>query len=399
MNYLKYWVLSFLISNFLLPIFLSANPTHFTNHSSTHSICTSGIPLTQLPGWDTDHQSDLAQSLLADCQIKKLDSEKKFCAALPSVLASCSPTQNNACEDQHLRVLLSQYFQAVPIVNNSNTGLFTGYYEPTLTGSLTKTPVFNIPIYGKPVGLVELKNIKNIKNNKNSNQETYKILSHGQYQSLPDRASIFQDFSTNHYLPNTPILAWVSSEIDDFFLQIQGSGEILLPNHQSLLVGYAGQNGKKYVPIGSYLIKIGALTTQNISMESIKSWLETHPNQAQRIMNLNPSFVFFRVLNNIQQPIGANGTQLTPYRSLAVDPKYLNLGTPVWLSTYLPMKLNSNIQKGVGFNHLLLAEDTGGAIKGPARGDIYFGGGEDAEWLAGHMQSPGKIWALKPLCA
>lgn len=386
-----------------------ANHTSNSKNSSTSS-CTQALSLSQLPGWNTDHQSDLANGLLANCEVLKKSgfknsSMQKFCAELPQAISGCSAPNKNSnqnsqihcnifpsqnLQDQNIRALLDKYFQAVPITNSTNSnnsaGLFTGYYEPSMKGSLTKTSIFDIPIYGKPSGLVETKN-------------TYKILNHGHYESLPNRAEISQDILNNHYLPNTPILAWVSSEIDSFFLQIQGSGEILLPNHQELLVGYAGQNGKKYVPIGAYLIKIGALTPQNISMQSIKAWLETHPNQAQKIMDMNPSFVFFRVLENIDQPIGAHGTQLTPYRSLAIDPKYLNLGTPVWLSTYLPMNLNSSVQKGVDFNHLLLAEDTGGAIKGPVRGDIYFGSGPDAEWLAGHMQSPGKLWALEPHCS
>lgn len=398
---------------FFIFIFFLLSDFSYASHVN-HSSCTPntpGISLSQLPGWNTDHISDLSNGLLSNCQVLKKsefknNTEQQFCAELPQAISGCSlpnsnsnsnsnskihcnivPSQN--LQDQNLRVLLEKYFQAVPMTNpnhkTSNSGLFTGYYEPSISGSLTKTPALNIPIYGKPAGLIETKN-------------SYKILSNGHYSSLPDRAEISQDILNNHYLPNTPILAWVNSEIDSFFLQIQGSGEIILPNHQELLLGYAGQNGKKYVPIGAYLIKIGALNSQNISMQSIKAWLEAHPNQAEKIMNMNPSFVFFRILDNIDQPIGAHGTQLTPYRSLAIDPKYLSLGTPVWLSTYLPMQLNSNVQKAVSFNHLLLAEDTGGAIKGPVRGDIYFGSGPEAEWLAGHMQSPGKLWALEPLC-
>ena len=311
--------------------------------------------LSDLPGWNSDHQAEAIPALLHSCKKTSQNSNtlsKSFCTALE---------QNPNLSDSQTRVLLMKYFTAIPVTNHGqSTGLFTGYYQPTITGSLTQTPEDSVPIYGNPPKFLK---------------------------PFPDRNAI----DVNNALANTktPVLAWVHSNIDRFFLQIQGSGTIECSNGQNLLVGYAGQNGKKYYPIGAYLLKIGALAPNNISMQTIKDWLDTHPKQAQAVMNLNPSFVFFRILKT-PEPTGAHGTELTPYRSLAVDPKFTSLGTPVWLASVLP-------KNNISFDHLLMAEDTGGAIKGPVRGDVFFGDGDQAEWLAGHMQSPGKLWVLKAI--
>lgn len=329
----------------------------------------SALPLSDLPGWQVDHQSQAIPALLNTCYKKNTTgSFKSFCNQLKA---------NPNLSDLETRKLLETYFVAIPVTNHGNpNGLFTGYYEPSFDGSLVKTSEYSVPLYAPPKGLIKT----NI-----DGKPTYRLRQNGIYQPLPDRAVI-----TSKGLPNTPVLAWIHSNIDQFFLQIQGSGEINLNNGQEILVGYAAENGKKYFPIGAYLIKTGALNPENVSMQTIKNWLEGHPSMAQMVMNLNPSYVFFRRLKT-DQPIGAEGVELTPYRSLAVDRKYTALGTPVWLSTSLPTSKQTQ-----PFNHLLVAQDIGGAIKGPVRGDIYFGSGSQPEWLAGHMQSTGNLWIFTP---
>ncbi len=356
-----------------LPFFLFAQPSDSSSNF---------IPLNNLPNWNTDHQSQAIPALLNTCQKPK----KNSAATSVSFKTFCYQLQKNPqLSDLQTRALLEKYFVAIPIKNQGNpTGLFTGYYEPMVEGSPVKTAVYSVPIYGKPSGLV--------KTNING-KSTYRILKNGHYQSIPDRAMLVQNPPQN-----TPVLAWIHSSIDQFFLQIQGSGLINLTNGQNLLIGYAGENGKNYFPIGAYLVKTNALSSKNISMQSIQDWLEAHPKSAQMVMNLNPSFVFFRALKT-NQPIGAEGVELTPYRSLAVDRRFTSLGTPVWLSTSLPQSntsSTSNTTHNETFDRLLVAQDTGGAIKGPVRGDVYFGSGTEPEWLAGHMQSSGELWALRP---
>jgi len=324
-----------------------------------------GLPLERLPGWAQDHQSESIPALLQSCL--KEDLPKNFCTKL---------NKYPNLSDAQMRKLLSTYFIAEPILPNQHrpSGLFTGYYAPSISGSLTESKNYPIPIYGRPQNLVSLEIHHHV---------FYKIKKNGHYLTPPSRAEIIHE----EPLSNTPIIAWAHSRVDRFFLQIQGSGVIRLTHGKNLFLGYAGQNGQKYYPIGAHLLAIGALNQSDISMQSIKHWLDTHPSQAQSVMDLNPSFVFFRKMP-IEGFMGAHGTELTPERSLAVDPKFNSLGTPLWLVTTLP--------SGKSFDQLMVAQDTGGAIKGRVRGDIFFGMGEQAESLAGHMQAPGLLWNLVP---
>lgn len=337
----------------------------------------------QLPGWTTDSQAQGLYAFQKSCKIWVRISHqyKKPCQVLLS---------KTTISTRFARAFLQQYFTPYRVGNTGGKpGLFTGYYEPTVDGSLTKTPYFNVPIYAKPKGLVKV-DLGRFDSSLRG-RKSFRIKKNGHYSQVPSRKEI----SDGPILKDTPILAWVHSKVDRFFLQIQGSGSVTLPNGKRLLLGYNGQNGKKYYAIGRYLIQIGALTRHTVSMQSIRDWLAKHPNKAEMVMNKNPSFVFFRKLKT-NQPIGAHGTEVTPMRTLAIDPKYTRLGTLIWLSTYLPVKAGGNIQHGVNFDHLMVGQDTGGEIKGPVRGDVFFGSGKSARWFAGHMQSSGKMWVLLP---
>ena len=208
---------------------------------------------------------------------------------------------------------------------------------------------------------------------------------------MPDRAAI----SKGPMLKNAKVIAWVESKVDRFFLQIQGSGTIVLPNKKSLLLGYNGQNGHPYYAIGKYLVESGEIPRTKISMQNIVAWLKSHPKEQQKVMNLNPSFVFFKVLNQTS-PNGAQGLPLTAKHSLAVDKNHVPLGSLLWVSTKLPKLEKGHTVAGSDFNQLMVAQDTGGAIKGPVRGDVFWGMGKEAKFLAGHMNSKGKYWMLIP---
>ncbi len=325
----------------------------------------------QLPNWPDGQQQLAIPALKASCKVNSSTVWRRACHAASKLPEHLTSTQ--------ARAFLSRYFQPYQVNDNGHThGLFTGYYEPTIPGSRQKTARYTVPIYGKPLNLVRTKNGMRLKVK-------------GNYIQPPTRAEI----SAGPLLAKTPVLAWIHSKIDRFFLQIQGSGSITLKNGQRLLLGYAAQSGHPYYPIGAYLVKKGYLSRKNVSMQSIHQWLIAHPQQAQQVMNLNPSFVFFRQIH-ADNPIGAQGVPLTPGRSLAVDRKKIRLGTPVWLSTYLPQPTADRITHGEKLERLMIAQDTGGAIRGLIRGDVFWGSGKRAKYLAGHMQSQGQIWLLRP---
>ena len=186
-----------------------------------------------------------------------------------------------------------------------------------------------------------------------------------------------------------PEIVWVDDPVDAFFLQIQGSGRILFDDGTMMRVGYAAQNGHPYVAIGRELIARGALTRETVSMQSIRAWLVANPGEAAAVMNLNPSYVFFRTLEG-DGPLGSEGVAVTPGRSLAVDRAFLAMGLPVWLDAEDPLDPTSRVRR------LMVAQDTGGAIKGPVRGDVFWGHGPEAAERAGRMRSSGRYWVLLP---
>lgn len=185
-------------------------------------------------------------------------------------------------------------------------------------------------------------------------------------------------------------LFWADNAVDLFFLQIQGSGRVELPDGRQMKVGYADQNGHPYVSIGKKLVDSGALKLEEASMQGIKSWAEKHPDQIDSLLKQNPSYVFLRELpDNTPAPLGALGVPLTSEYSIAIDPRTVPLGTPVFLSTTYP-------NDSAPLNRLVLAQDTGGAIKGAVRADFFWGFGESAAIQAGKMKQQGRLWVLFP---
>jgi membrane-bound lytic murein transglycosylase A len=317
-----------------------------------------------LPGWKTD---DHRGSLLAF---------KNSCIALihkPEYRSVCQQANQYplSVSNSTATLFFEEHFKPYEMLDpdtHSPKGLFTGYYEPSYPASFTPTDTFNVPIYGKPYHYREAMN----------------------GQGLPPRESIAHGKAGDF----APILAYVKSRVDRFFLQIQGSGMLVFPDGETMLLGYAGENGHPYEPIGRDLIAMGEIPKKNISMQSIQSWLYNHPARVDEILNLDPSFVFFRKVDR-SEPLGAEGVELTPFNSIAVDTQFTSLGTPVFISTYYPKLIHHQITPGKPLQHLFIAQDVGGAIKNPVRADIFFGPGTESEWMAGHMQSIGKMWILK----
>lgn len=326
--------------------------------------------------------------------------EDDLVAAWPALLRSCGALRNreawrNACaaasqlgtpDNQKIRSFLIEHFTPYQATNpdNTDTGLITGYYQPELNGSLTRTERYRYPLYSKPDDLisVELGSIypelagRRLRGRLGSNKLT-------PYYSRGEIDIVESPLGGKELL-------WVDDVVDLFFLQIQGSGIIKLENGESLPVGYADQNGHPYQSIGRVLIDKGELTPDKTSMQGIKDWGRRNPDKLRELLNANPSYVFFRELpGGLPGPLGALGVPIAAERSIAVDPRFIPLGAPVFLSTTYP-------NSGQPLRRVMLAQDTGGAIKGSVRADFFWGAGFEAGRQAGAMRQQGKIWVFLP---
>jgi len=276
-------------------------------------------------------------------------------------------------------------FTPIRIRNNAETtGLFTGYYEPELRGSLTQSDEFNTPLLSRPDDLVMVQ-LRDFPGDYNGRIAGRVI--DGNLRPFESREEIEAGGVTGA----EPIV-WIDDPVDAFFLHIQGSGRVVLDDGSVVRVGYAGQNGHPYTAIGRILVQEGHIALEDASMQSIRDWLASNEgDEANRVLNTNASYIFFTELdvpNPNLGPLGASGIQLAPEVSLAVDRRYHALGAPVYVSMQTP--------DGEQFNRLMVSQDTGGAIRGPIRGDVFWGFGSEAAAMAGRMRSQGEMWVLVP---
>lgn len=266
--------------------------------------------------------------------------------------------------DEAARQFFERYFTPYKVETESKPkGTLTGYYEPILNGSRTRKAPYLTPVYGMPKDLGERK--------------PYFTRAEIEAGALKNRA---------------PVLLYVEDPVMLFFLHIQGSGKVRLPDGSLIGLQYAGQNGQSFVPIGRVLKDRGELPAP--SMQGIRDWLYAHPRDRDDVMNLNPSYVFFKLSPGNEMAKGAQGLPLTPLRSLAVDNDRAAYGVPTWIDTYVSEYLTG---KQVPLQRLMVSQDTGGAIHGPHRGDIFFGRGEREEWQAGHQNAQGNVYWLLPV--
>jgi membrane-bound lytic murein transglycosylase A len=290
------------------------------------------------------------------------------------------------------RAFFEAWFQPFQILAAGEPeGLFTGYYEPLLHGSRHKNGRFTVPLHAVPADLVQID--LGAFDPELAGRTLYGRLAERQVVPYHAREAIDHGALDGQAAP----LVWVDDPIAKFFLQIQGSGQVRLDDGSTVRVGYASQNGRPYRAIGRDLIEQGALTPEEVSLQSIRAWLLAHPDQAEAMMARNPSYIFFqenRALGAADGPLGAQGVPLTTGRSLAVDSRYVPLGAPVWLDTTAPLPDGAQ-----PLRRLLIAQDRGGAIKGPVRGDVFWGAGALAEEIAGRMKSPGRAYILVPKAA
>ena len=331
-----------------------------------------------LPDWTTLDLTHSWPALLQSCRALKAKPQwHAVCASAEQVDRNNSAAQHAFFEDN---LIPYQVFNP----DGTDQGMITGYYEPLLKGSRVRSERFRYPLYAAPDDMLEI-----------DLGDAYPELKgkrlRGRLQGkrvLPyyKRAEIDAGVGT---LKGRELF-WVDNAIELFFLQIQGSGRIELETGQQVKVGYAEQNGYPYVSIGKKLVEMGELKLEEASMQGIKAWGEKHPEKLSALLELNPSYVFFRELpGNVAAPLGALGVPLTDEYSIAVDPRAIPLGSPVFLATTQP---NSEIP----LNRLVLAQDTGGAIRGAVRADFFWGFGENAAVQAGRMKQQGRMWVLFP---
>ncbi|MFA5960669.1 MAG: MltA domain-containing protein [Tatlockia sp.] len=325
------------------------------------------IPFTQLPGWTKNSVKHSFMAFQRSCNIfVKLNpshpaGSRYFNLKAKDWQPACKAALGiNAIEEKEARDFFETWFIPTEFAKqNASNGLFTGYYMPQIEGSLTRTQKFDTPIYGLP---------------KRTGNYTRQQIDQGSLQK------------------SAPVLAWIDSPVDRMLLEIEGAGVIKISNGKKLYLGYAGENGQSYTSIGSVLIKKGLMTRDNASKTAIKRYLENHPGKRDSLLHQNKSFVFFEHLKDTKA-LGAQGMALTPGYSLAIDRKWIPLGAPLWLSTEKPKNQNDKTSR---FERLMIAQDTGGAIRGMVRGDIFWGSGKKAEFLGENMKTGGRYWLLLP---
>ena len=291
--------------------------------------------------------------------------------------------------DSAMRAFLEAHFQPVLVRNNDQAdGLFTGYFEASLNGSRRRHGRYRVALYRRPADLVSVD--LGLFRDEFKGRRIAGRVDGGALKPYPDRTAINLGALADRGLE----ILWVDDPIDAFFLHIQGSGLVELDDGEVVRIGYAGQNGRPYVAIGGPLIAAGAIAADQMSMQAIRDWLADNPGEAEAMMRRNPAYVFFRELAG-DGPIGAQGAVLTPGRSLAVDRRWHALGVPIWLDGMAPDP-PAGPTAAEPLRRLMVAQDTGGAIRGPVRGDVFWGHGKAAAAIAGRMQHPGRIWLLLP---
>ena len=331
-----------------------------------------------IPAWRDDNPQLAWSAFLAGC--RALNSQPAWQSTCSAAAALGEPSRDT------LQRFFETNFTPYQVVNpdGGDSGLVTGYYEPLLHGSRTRSARYRFPVYAAPDDLLVI-----------DLAEVYPELKNMRLRGRVEGKRVVPYFNRAQIDNGAAPLAgkeilWVDDAVELFFLQIQGSGRVRLESGETVAVGYADQNGQAYRSIGRLLVDRGDLPLEKASMQGIKAWAKQNPDKLQDLLNYNASYVFFREMPpGLPGPLGALGVPLTARHSIAVDPRYIPLGAPVFLATTMP---NSRQP----LNRLMLAQDTGGAIRGAVRADFFWGFGEEAASLAGRMRQSGKMWVLLP---
>lgn len=364
--------------------------------SEDHGPTLSLVGFEALPGWGADDHGAALQTFRRSCErilaadpARPLDL-KTGAAISYGTVADWQPVCRNAISADAVsnpRAFFETHFRAFAVkAETGPKGLITGYFEPEIDASLVQEGSYQTALLAKPD---DLQRLDLSEFDPSLKGETIRgRLEGARFVPYPDRAEINRG-ALNH---DKLAVAWVRDPVDAFFVHIQGSARLKLPDGSVARVGFAEKNGRPYTAIGKILIERGELSRENVSMQTIRDWLAANPAEMQSVLEANQSYVFFErrnVTDATLGPTGAGGVALTPGRSLAVDRRVHSLGAPIWLEAILPGEITPT-------RKLMVAQDTGSAIRGTVRGDYFWGSGEAAGDRAGEMKADGKFWVLLP---
>lgn len=364
--------------------------------------------VTALPGWGNDTIIDALPALRSSCSVFAKKPDEAWIGSGPAAVravawkAACADLDRTVpstgtLDPPAFRVFLESRFKAMAVTGPAETassaatsgatatGLFTGYYQPELIGCTERTDVCKTPLYGPPADLVTV-DMGTVFSDMAGQRLTGRVEG-GRLVSYWTRAEIEAGALGPGSPSEAPVVAWAADPVDAHILSIQGSGRIKLPDGSTLQLAYAGNNGRPFKGIGKILADQGVLAPGEATMPAVHDWLEAHPAEATAAMRQNPRYIFFRRLDG-PGPIGTLGVPLVAGRSIAVDPSVMPLGAPVWIDT--------SDADGHPLRRLMVAADTGAAIKGAVRGDVFWGNDEPSFAIAGRMKSPGSWFLLIP---
>jgi membrane-bound lytic murein transglycosylase A len=340
------------------------------------------VAYADLPGWTHNDASAALAAFRRSCAVilrsppgTELGSYAKRAVDWQPVCRAALASTSNAA---------GRFFESnFAVFEIQGAPLFTGYYEPLLHGSRTRHGVYRTPVYGRPHDLISV-DLGAFRPEWKGERLAGRV-SDDHLAPYATRAEIDQ------FPPAAPALFYCDDPVAVFFLHIQGSGRVALDDGAIVRVAYAAQNGRPYTAIGRTLVRSGRLAREDLSMQAIRAWLKSNPSAARQVMETDQSYVFFKeapVGDASLGSAGAQGVALTPLASIAIDQRYHALGAPFFIAATTP--------DGAPLQKLFIAQDTGGAIRGAARADIFFGFGPRAERLAGGMKSAGRFFVLLP---
>lgn len=381
-----YWFQPKKVLNFIALIFIFFNLSGCHRESAvtdvSGNVSLKKLSFSDLNGWNDDNFAEIIPVFKKNCtQLYKKGNIYLNGNDISSLKDKCKKFDTlNINSAEKMKKFMESEFIPYAVTDNGNAeGKFTSYYEAVINASYTKSDKYKYPVYGKPYDLVEI-NLRDFDKNLPDTRLVGRVVNN-KFIPYYNR----RDIENNGI--SAPIIMWGDDLIDIHFMQIQGSAMAKMDDGSSVRIGYADNNGYKFKGIGSILISKGFIKPEDSSMPKIREWLRNNPDKAQDLMAENERFIFQKINNN-DGPMGAFGVSLTAGRSLAVDTRYIPLGSVMWLNTTSPDHKQ--------INKVVFAHDIGSAIKGVVRGDYFWGYGEEALKYAGSMNSVGKYFIILP---
>ena len=339
------------------------------------------VEFSDLPGWETDDHAAALQAFLK--------SKKLIVKSAPELARELENVESAERRAEEARQFFESLFTPHRVVHGKSHGLLTGYYEPVLQGSRTRQGPYQVPVYRRPPDLVNLVD-DSMRGAVGEALTHARVTENGELAPYPTRAEIEAGALEGRGLE----LLYLADSVDAYFMHVQGSGLVELEDGSSVRLSYDGKNGHPYTSIGRCLVEAGVFTAEEVTLDTLSSWLRADPDRARQVMWQNASYIFFRELTDSEpkSALGVDGVPLTAGRSLAVDAGIHALGLPIYVVA--PDLVHT--PEGGPFHRLMIAQDVGSAIKGPERGDIFFGTGAEAGRRAGMTRHAGNFFVFLP---